>query len=832
MRTLAAIFTLLTLAFGCAPSAGPGDDDGYVPLTGKADGADGRHYEVILTAPYCDVCTAADKDVLRSQSPITNRVVELIEGAERSVDVAQFTFSVREIEAALIAAHGRGVAVRVAMNAGQDRDGSLSRRLVDAGLDVRFVTGRQNPGRYDGLQHAKFMLVDETTLLTGSNNWSSTGTSINEENTIVVRGASADDPMVAGFQCHYDAIWGANPDAAVACSNEEVAFTPGTAAMRGLRDAIRASTTSIDVLMHHFTFGDLVKELAKAQERGVQVRVLLNAADREEHRGSKWDRLVAAGGSIRYKQNNADAYQLMHHKLAIIDGRILMNGSGNWSGSAFFNNFENYVRYEDPRVTNPFVALYGRLWSWSLTGASLDAGMNAAEQDAANTRAFFGNLHAHFAAAVDGDLRDDGHAERQDEEGGDKHPVDMPADIGGAARFAYEYARDMGGMDFLALSPHTRDFRATDAPDMANMDQDGYDLLLEAARAVSEESGTFLAVPAMEWSTNSSGNHVNIFGSEAIANVERGRYDVLYNEFLPQERALGGRPLLMMNHPKTMRVNEEYLTGSWDQIFGVSLLEITNNSQRNKLFNDFGLDDFAPMNEVRESWAAGLAMPELAVVDETLANMRAASAPYTRLIEVTVARGTGIGHENGQNPSLNTEEDGTVVRYTKVHRDFDYYLLQGFRLAPAASHDNHMANWGTGHSTRTVVFAETLTEETLLDAIDKRAVYASEDQNLAMRFYANGHVAMGGETGTTENAVPATVTLSDPDYQGDYVVRVYRGLVGGDAVSMVSEQNAAPGTMDLSLPTDAPGSYFFYLEVLEPGPNRMAWSAPIWVDRY
>lgn len=167
-----------------------------------------------------------------------------------------------------------------------------------------------------------------------------------------------------------------------------------------------------------------------------------------------------------------------------------------------------------------------------------------------------------------------------------------------------------------------------------------------------------------------------------------------------------------------------------------------------------------------------------------------------------------------------------------MHQDFDYYLLAGFRLAPAASHDNHMANWGTGHSSRTVVFAEALTEATLLDAVERRAVYASEDENLAMRFYANGYVAMGGETGTTEDAVPATVTLADPDYAGDYTVRVYGGLIGGDAVRVVSELDAPAGTTELSLPTEGPGSYFFYLEVLEAGPNRMAWSAPIWIDRY
>src|SRR5690606_32278133 len=125
-------------------------------------------------------------------------------------------------------------------------------------------------------------------------------------------------------------------------------------------------------------------------------------------------------------------------------------------------------------------------------------------------------------------------------------------------------------------------------------------------------------------------------------------------------------------------------------------------------------DDFAPLSEVRGSWIAGEVMPDPAVVAETQRTIAAASAPYARLIEVTLNRGTEFGSETPRNPSLTEEEDGTIVRRTKVHTDWDYYLLQGFRLAPAATHDNHMANWGTGHTSRTGLLAEGLDEQRLL----------------------------------------------------------------------------------------------------------------------
>ena len=807
-------------------AAGPG---------GKADGTElPRTYEVIVTAPHCDVCTAADKSWLKARSAIVERVVSLVDGAQHTVDVAQFTFSVREIEAALLRAHARGVTVRLAMNERQSQGDTVSNRLKAAGLDVRFVQGRDN-GNYAGLQHAKFMRVDKRTLLTGSNNWSSTGTTINNENTIVMH-AAADDPLLGAFGCHFDAMWDAAPDDAQDCSVDGLAaFTPGTRAVGMLTDAIRGAEASIDVLMHHLLFDKLIKELAKAAERGVRVRLVVNEADRAETERGAWSRLRAAGVAIRYKRTNADAYQIMHHKLAIVDGRELFNGSGNWSGSAFFNNYENYVRYTDPGVVGAFRDTFRRLWRWSLSADALDAGLTPARQHAAETAVFFGNLHAHFHAhGPDGRRWDDGEAGRHDHEGErvDLDVGDTPAE---ASKRAYEYARDRGEMDFLALSPHVVDDREGDPADIPNLGLAGWDALRSSARAVTATSGgAFVALPAFEWSTNSTGNHVNVLGSEALAKVERGRFDVLYDDFLPARAAAGDRPFVMLNHPRTERVNEEYLTGSWDRIYGVNLLDIPNNSQRKKKFNDYGLDDYPPLRDVRDSWIAGDAMPDPVVVAETLANIEAAARPFMRLMEVTVGRGKEFGGETPSNPSLSQDEEGAWSRYVKVHTDFDSYLLSGFRIAPAANHDNHWANWGTGHTTRTAMVAPRLDEAALLDALDARSVYATEDENLALRFYAGERTPMGDALTTLEDRVVGELRLDDPDApEATYAVRVFRGKVGGDAVEEAQAFESVRGGAWQQLALDVPGEgrWFFYLEVHDLVQDRMAWSAPIWITR-
>jgi len=255
---------------------------------------------------------------------------------------------------------------------------NVANRLLAAGLDVRFIEG-QEAGSFKGLMHAKCMIVDADKLVTGSNNWSSTGPSINEENTIVMQ-APSQDSLLTAFRCNFEKIWENDAEGAATCSTSEVAFTPGFGAFAALRTALRASTQSIDVLMHHLLFENALRELTRAANRGVKVRVIVNAEDRDSISGARWDEFFAAGGEVRYKRTNADAFQIMHHKLAVIDNKVLFNGSGNWSGSAFFNNFEFFVRYDVPEVVEPFNGLFARLWSWSLTADSLDAGHSAAEQ--------------------------------------------------------------------------------------------------------------------------------------------------------------------------------------------------------------------------------------------------------------------------------------------------------------------------------------------------------------------------------------------------------------------------------------------------------------------
>lgn len=142
------------------------------------------------------------------------RIVRAIDAAERSVDAALYSFRDNAILEAMARAVLRGVRVRVLFEgANSDRtrpEGSMSAQLEDAGVDVRYV---------NKILHHKFALLDgvqalsddpsETTLISGSGNWSYSAATRYDENTLFLR----DVPELAlAFQAEFNRLWNNSRD--------------------------------------------------------------------------------------------------------------------------------------------------------------------------------------------------------------------------------------------------------------------------------------------------------------------------------------------------------------------------------------------------------------------------------------------------------------------------------------------------------------------------------------------------------------------------------------------------------------------------------------------
>ena len=167
------------------------------------------------------------------------RIAQLIDQAAHTVDIAMYSYSDAGIQAALERAVDRGIKVRfVFETANEDKKltgsalaSSKSGRLEAAGVNVRMV---------NKIMHHKFAIIDgprddieragTATLVTGSGNWSFSGGSQFDENTLFLTGQTE---LAMKYQREFDLMWNHSRDLVAVPS---LAFEVSTADLSSIPD--------------------------------------------------------------------------------------------------------------------------------------------------------------------------------------------------------------------------------------------------------------------------------------------------------------------------------------------------------------------------------------------------------------------------------------------------------------------------------------------------------------------------------------------------------------------------------------------------------------------
>ncbi|MFH1464269.1 MAG: phospholipase D-like domain-containing protein [Pseudomonadota bacterium] len=128
---------------------------------------------------------------------LAEALIAQLSAARASIDACVFTITDDRIAEALLAAHGRGVLVRVITDDEKSSDpGSDIGRLERGGIEVRSDNG-------PAWMHHKFAVLDGARVLTGSYNWTRAASEENHENLLVC----ADPALVRGYAGHFEHLW-------------------------------------------------------------------------------------------------------------------------------------------------------------------------------------------------------------------------------------------------------------------------------------------------------------------------------------------------------------------------------------------------------------------------------------------------------------------------------------------------------------------------------------------------------------------------------------------------------------------------------------------------
>jgi len=143
----------------------------------------------------------------------------------------------------------------------------------------------------------------------------------------------------------------------ISLAKTEVYFSLLDNPQKAIIKNINQAEAFINIAMYVFTDKEIAIPLAKAQERGVKVRVYLDQ-DQVDDQYSQSRFLVQKGIKVRISTNN----YIMHHKFAVIDNRLLLTGSYNWTFSANNRNDENMMVIDDPEIIARYQNQFKKLW--------------------------------------------------------------------------------------------------------------------------------------------------------------------------------------------------------------------------------------------------------------------------------------------------------------------------------------------------------------------------------------------------------------------------------------------------------------------------------------
>ena len=296
-----------------------------------------------------------------------------------------------------------------------DRDNRLSPQeiaqrdaiaiLTQAGIPLIDDTADGSKG--SGLMHHKFMVVDGKTIVTGSANFTLSGVH-GDLNNSATRGninhlLAIENARIADlFTEEFNYMWGDGPNGendskfglnkpwrkpqTIAWSGTEVMlqFAPTSnsnwhsSTNGSISQMLDNATKSIDLALFVFSEQNIANTLQQKQAEGIEVRGVFDSSFAYRYYSEVLDML----GVTLYLRCQPEADNnpwtkpidtvgvptivvgdKLHHKFAIIDDRIVISGSQNWSQAANRNNDEALLAIDNPTVARHFVREFDRLYS-------------------------------------------------------------------------------------------------------------------------------------------------------------------------------------------------------------------------------------------------------------------------------------------------------------------------------------------------------------------------------------------------------------------------------------------------------------------------------------
>lgn len=315
-------------------------------------GAAGTWFEIYFTDP-------SNPASPQQSGGVEEAVIASIDSARLSIDVAFYSLSLREIANALLRARDRGVQVRVVMES-DNRERSVPQALIDGGIPIL-------GDRREGLMHDKFIIIDHSEVWMGSMNYTTSGAYNDNNNTIHLRSVKIAENYSVEFEEMYtedlfstDSL-AATPHSTLTIDGMDVEnyFSPDDGVAARIAELVSGAQESVYFMAYSFTSDVIGQAVRERFASGVTVMGVVDESQVASNQGTEFDPFAQAGIDVRMDGISG----LMHHKVIIIDGRIVITGSYNFTASAEDRNDENIFIFYSAEIAEFFMAEFQRVFA-------------------------------------------------------------------------------------------------------------------------------------------------------------------------------------------------------------------------------------------------------------------------------------------------------------------------------------------------------------------------------------------------------------------------------------------------------------------------------------
>ncbi len=283
-------------------------------------------------------------------------IIDAINAAKKSLRIKMFVFSDPGLLKAVIAAHRRGVNVRIMLNpsrrSGKAENGRSRQMLKAAGVDVI----DSNPAF--GMTHEKSMVVDDAIAFVKSLNWETKNLTETRDYAVIT---SYKHEVREIIKC-FEADWKRKPfDTG---EHAHLIWCTGNGRERIAR-CIDEARHTIFVQNERYQDAVIIERLVRAHCRGVKIHVMA----RPPHKLQKEKLTEGVGGLRTMDDVGIKVHKLkhlkLHAKMLLIDDRRLIVGSINLAPGSFDSRRELAIEVTDRRVIRRMVKVARHDWKHS-----------------------------------------------------------------------------------------------------------------------------------------------------------------------------------------------------------------------------------------------------------------------------------------------------------------------------------------------------------------------------------------------------------------------------------------------------------------------------------